>query len=289
MALNKQVPFIGVDIGGSHITAALVDCTAYSVIEDSLKRERVASKDSAPVIFDAWAAALQPLITGFSAGEVKIGIAMPGPFNYQEGIALFKNVKKYDSLYGMDVGKVLSERLGISRDHIIFINDAEAFLRGELAAGAAAGKHKAIGITLGTGLGSASNCKGDVVDVNRAALPFLDQHAEEYLSTRWFLGRYQELTGHELKNVEELLNTAEPDLKNQIFDEFATNLAAFINDFIADEDPEVLVIGGNIARTWDHFMPRLEQLIVNKNVVITQTRMWESAALVGAACIWLNQ
>ncbi|SMD08174.1 ROK family protein [Pedobacter africanus] len=289
MALNKQVPFIGVDIGGSHITAAQVDCTAFSVITESLKRERVASKDSAQVIFDAWTAALLPLIKGFSATEIKIGIAMPGPFNYKEGIALFKNVKKYDSLYGIDVGKVLSERLDIPRNHIIFINDAEAFLGGELAAGAAAGKQKAIGITLGTGLGSASNCKGDVVDVNRAALPFLDQHAEEYLSTRWFLGRYHELTGHELKNVEELLAAAEPGLKDQIFDEFATNLASFINDFIADEDPEVLIIGGNIARTWDHFMPRLEQLIVNKNVVINQTKMWESAALVGAACIWSNQ
>jgi glucokinase len=290
MTLNSSsLPYIGVDIGGSHITAAHVDSSTYHVIEESLKRERVASKDSADVIFDSWVEALAPLIAEFPAEQIKIGIAMPGPFDYKNGIALFEGVKKYDSLYGLDVGKILSERLNIPPEDVIFINDAEAFLRGELAAGAAADKTRAIGITLGTGLGSASNCKGDAVDVNRAALPFLEQNAEEYISTRWFLKRYEELTGDEVKNVEELLNTAELALKNQIFDEFAINLASFINDFIADEDPEVLVIGGNIAKTWDHFMPLLEELIVNKKVIIRQTEMWENAALVGAACIWINK
>lgn len=290
MNLNTALtPFIGVDIGGSHITAAYIDSSNYHVISDSLKRERVASESTAAVIFDSWVEALSPLVAGLPIGEVKIGVAMPGPFDYKKGIALFENVKKYDSLYGLDVGRILSERLNISRQSIIFINDAEAFLRGEMAAGAAADKDRAIGITLGTGLGSASNCRGAVVDVNRAALPFLEQNAEEYISTRWFLARYKELTGKEVKNVEDLLDTSTLDLKNLIFDEFATNLASFLNDFIADENPEVLVIGGNIARTWDHFMPQVQQKIVNKNVIIRQTEMWEDAALVGAACIWINQ
>ncbi|TCC92505.1 ROK family protein [Pedobacter hiemivivus] len=290
MNLNTAlIPFIGVDIGGSHITAAYIDSSTYHVIPDSLKRERVASEAAASIIFDSWVEALSPLIAELPVDQVKIGVAMPGPFDYKNGIALFKNVKKYDSLYGLDVGEILSDKLNIPRESIIFINDAEAFLIGEMVAGAAADVGRAIGITLGTGLGSASNCSGKVVDVNRAALPFLEQHAEEYISTRWLLTRYKELTGKEVKNVEDLLNSATPALKNQIFDEFATNLASFLNDFIADENPEVLVIGGNIARTWDHFMPQLQQKIVNKNVMIRQTEMWEDAALVGAACIWINQ
>lgn len=290
MTLNTAlIPFIGVDIGGSHITAAYIDSSSYKVVPDSLKRERVASNSTADVIFDSWVEALSPLIAGLPVGQVKMGLAMPGPFDYKNGIALFKNVKKYDSLYGLDVGAILSDRLNIPRQSIIFINDAEAFLSGEMIAGAAADFNRAIGITLGTGLGSASNCSGTVVDVNRAALPFLEQNAEEYMSTRWFLVRYKELTGKEVKNVEDLLNNAAPAIKNQIFDEFAANLASFLNDFIADENPEVLVIGGNIARTWDHFMPQLQQQIINKNVIIRQTEMWEDAALVGAACIWINQ
>jgi glucokinase len=290
MTLNtSSVPFIGVDIGGSHITAAYIAPSTQKVIRESLKRERVPAKDAALVIFDAWVKALVPLVEGVATTEIKIGVAMPGPFDYKNGIALFKGVKKYDSLYGLDVGKVLCERLNVERGAIIFMNDAVAFLLGEIAAGAAAGFKKVIGITLGTGLGSASNCSGEVIDVNRAALPFLEQHAEEYLSTRWFLGRYAELTGLEIKNVEELIDTAELTLRNQIFDEFATNLADFLNDFIADENPDVLVIGGNIARAWDYFTPQLKQKMVNKNVKISQTEMWEDAALVGAASIWINQ
>lgn len=290
MTLNtSSFPFIGVDIGGSHITAAYVNPSTQKVISESLKRERVPARDAAAVIFEAWVKGLKPLVDGLPPEHVKIGVAMPGPFDYENGIALFKGVKKYDALYGLDVGKILSESLNVERKSIIFINDAVAFLRGEMAVGAAAGMERAIGITLGTGLGSASSCSGTVIDVNRAALPFLEQHAEEYLSTRWFLGRYKELTGLDVKNVEELIHTAEPALKSRVFDEFATNLASFLNDFIADENPDVLVIGGNIARAWDHFMPLMKQKIANKNVRISQTEMWEDAALVGAAGIWLNQ
>lgn len=284
---SSKLPFIGVDIGGSHITAAHVDCNTYRVIDSTLKRERVASMDDAEVILESWVKALSALIIKSSEETITIGIAMPGPFDYEQGISLMKGMQKYDSLYGMNIREILAERLGIPGEHITFINDAEAFLRGELASGAASDFERAIGVTLGTGLGSTSNCKGETVDVNRAFVPFLDSIAEEYISTRWFLKRYKELTGKEAKNVEELLTTADQDIKDELFEEFSTNLAAFLNDFIADENPQVLVVGGNIARCWDHFIEKVQDKIVNKTVVIRQTQMWEDAALVGAACTWI--
>ena len=284
---SSELPFIGVDIGGSHITAAHVDCNTYRVIDSTLKRERVASMDDAEVILQSWVKALSALIVKSSEETITIGIAMPGPFDYEQGISLMKGMQKYDSLYGMNIREILAERLGIPGEHITFINDAEAFLRGELASGAASDFERAIGVTLGTGLGSTSNCKGETVDVNRAFVPFLDSIAEEYISTRWFLRRYKELTGSEVKNVEELLATADQSVKDELFEEFSTNLAAFLNDFIADENPQVLVVGGNIARCWDHFIDKLQDKIVNKAVVIRQSQMWEDAALVGAACTWV--
>jgi glucokinase len=284
---SSELPFIGVDIGGSHITAAHVDCNTYRVIDSTLKRERVASMDDAEVILQSWVKALSTLIIKSSEETITIGIAMPGPFDYEHGISLMKGMQKYDSLYGMNIREILAERLGIPGEHITFINDAEAFLRGELASGAASDFERAIGVTLGTGLGSTSNCKGETIDVNRAFVPFLDSIAEEYISTRWFLRRYKELTGKEAKNVEELLATADQSVKDELFEEFSTNLAAFLNDFIADENPQVLVVGGNIARCWDYFIGKLQDKIVNKAVVIRQTQMWEDAALVGAACAWV--
>ena len=283
---SSKLPYIGVDIGGSHITAAHIDPVYLSIIDSSMKRERVSSMDDAETIFSSWSSVLSSLIETDGQEHSKIGIAMPGPFDYDKGICLMKGQEKYDALYGMNVRTILSERLGIPGSDIIFINDAEAFLRGELASGAAAAYDKAIGITLGTGLGSTSNCNGEVVDMNLAFYPFLDSIAEEYISTRWFLKRYKELTGKEIKNVESFLSTDCLDTKAQIFDEFATNLASFLNDFIADQKPQILVIGGNIAKTWDHFIDLLKERIVDKSVVIKRTEMWEDAALVGAGCTW---
>ncbi|WP_285010808.1 ROK family protein [Pedobacter faecalis] len=282
----SELPFIGVDIGGSHITAAHIDPKSYEVIDHTLKRERVASMGSAEVILKSWVSALSSLIPDSAQGDIQVGIAMPGPFDYEQGVSLMQNQQKYDALYGLNVRNLLADRLGIPGEHIVFINDAEAFLRGELASGAAADFERAIGITLGTGLGSTSNCSGKVQDMNLAFMPFHDSIAEEYISTRWFLKRYKEHTGKDARNVEEVLCDADEAVRSLLFDEFTTNLAAFLDAFIAQENPQVLVIGGNIARCWDHFIDQLKDKVTNKDVVIHQSKMWEDAALVGAACSW---
>jgi len=281
-----SLPYIGVDIGGSHITAAHISAADFKIVKGTLVRARVASMEGAEVIIKAWVDALAPLIISSGDQAIHIGVAMPGPFDYEKGISLMKGTKKYDSLYGMNVLEILAEKLGIPQDHILFRNDAESFLHGELASGAVAGEKRALGITLGTGLGSASNCKGKTVDSDRAFLPFKDSIAEEYISTRWFSKRYLELTGKEVKNVESLLASADKVIIDQIFDEFGQNLAQFLNVFIAEETPDVVVIGGNIAKTWDHFIPIVLKHLENKNVILKQSTMWEDAALVGAAYSW---
>lgn len=281
-----SLPYIGVDIGGSHITAAHVNATDFKVVKSSLIRTRVASMEGADVIIKAWVEALAPLILKADGEIIRIGIAMPGPFDYKKGISMMKGSKKYDSLYEMNVLEILAQKLDIPQDHILFRNDAEAFLHGELASGAVAGEKRAVGITLGTGLGSASNCQGETVDSDRAFIPFKDSVAEEYISTRWFSKRYLELTGKEIKNVESLLASGEQEIIAAIFEEFGENLAIFLNDFIRQEQPDVVVIGGNIAKTWDHFVPVVKKHLENKNIVLKQSEMWEDAALVGAAYSW---
>lgn len=285
---SPKLPYIGVDIGGSHITAAHIDAADFKIVKSSMVRERVASMEGSDVIIKAWVDALKPLIVNSGEDTVHIGIAMPGPFDYEKGISLMKGTKKYDSLYEMNVKEILAEKLGIPEDHILFRNDAESFLHGELASGAVAGEKRAVGITLGTGLGSASNCQGTTVDSDRAFIPFKDSIAEEYISTRWFSNRYKELTGKDIKNVESLLDSKDEVLINQIFEEFGENVAIFLNDFIAQEEPTVVVIGGNIAKTWDYFIPVVRKHLKNKEVALKQSTMWEDAALVGAAYTWMQ-
>ena len=91
-------------------------------------------------------------------------MAVPGPFDYARGIGLFRDVGKFDSLYGVDVRRGLLTRIRPRPSAVRFLNDADAFGVGEYAAGAARGHDRAVCITLGTGVGSAFLDRGRPVN-----------------------------------------------------------------------------------------------------------------------------
>jgi glucokinase len=57
--MNEKV--IGVDIGGSHISAAVVDLQHRSIVEDSLLRKAINSKESAEQILNSWAEVIEQI------------------------------------------------------------------------------------------------------------------------------------------------------------------------------------------------------------------------------------
>src|SRR5688572_21060975 len=86
-------------------------------------------------------------------GAQSLGVAVPGPFDYERGISLVRH--KLLELHGVDLRSELAAALGFAPSSIRFLNDAAAFALGEWWVGAARGHRRAVGITLGTGLGSA--------------------------------------------------------------------------------------------------------------------------------------
>lgn len=273
---------IGVDIGGSHITVAELS-EEHSIKEDTLVRKKVDSLGSAEVILSTWGQVLKDVIGTTNPYDVKIGIAMPGPFDYTNGISYIKGLNKYDAIYGLNIKALLSSYLSVPQSNILFRNDAEAFLHGEVAALKIPSGVKVIGVTLGTGLGSATSLNGITTDVFKAILPMKGGIAEDFISTRWFHRRYAELCGKQLKNVEALLSEPDEDLRNKLFSEFGSNLGMFLNRFSEEENTEVIIIGGNIARCMDVFKGSLVEHLENKGVTIFQSTLWEYAALIGAA------
>jgi glucokinase len=278
--------FIGVDIGGSHITAAQVMPQQCAIQTDTKVRLKVDSHANAEYILDKWAETLRKICGTYNKDAIKVGIAMPGPFNYEEGISLIKGMNKYEALYGLNIRELLSSATGLKPENILFRNDAEAFLHGEVVFGKIPGASKVIGVTLGTGLGSAKSANGITTDVFRAVNTMHDGIAEDYISTRWFQKRYEELSGRALTNVEDLLNDADESLKQRIFNEFAANLGSFLTAFAVDEQADIIIIGGNIAKSMHLFIDQLTSYLVNKNIKIKQSILWEDAALIGAACSW---
>ena len=98
-----------------------------------------------------------------------MSVAVPGPFDYAARHRPLPRVAKFDALNGVDVGAALVER-GI-KGPIGFTSDAQAFLRGEAIAGAAIGYARAMGVTLGTGVGSAFLADGVMVDTGPLVPP----------------------------------------------------------------------------------------------------------------------
>lgn len=286
MFFDEKPLMIGVDVGGSHITAALINLDQQSVLEDYKIRTRVNSHGSVAEIMDVWVDLLKSIITKFPQREFHLRMAMPGPFDYERGISLITGMNKYEALYSLDIRKYLAEHLGLKPAHILFRNDAEAFLHGEVYGGAAKLHHKAIGITLGTGLGSAVSKDGITKDANLGVSPFKIGIAEDYISTRWFVKRYVELTGKEVRDTEALVQLYNEDpIVQSIFEEFCGNLSDFLAVFIGAEQPEVVVIGGNIAKNQALFLTKVEALLAHKNIYIPIkiATLWEDAALLGAA------
>lgn len=290
--MNKINYVLGIDIGGSHITAAVIDMQQRNILKKSFTRERVDSHGATQQIIKTWADNIKAAYKKVDQEIGCLGIAMPGPFDYENGISYIAGNDKYAAFYGLNVKEMLASELQISSDQILLSNDASCFLAGEVFAGEARNYANLIGITLGTGLGSAVCAEGKITDANLWCAPFLDGIAEDYLSTRWFLKRYYELSGLNILNVRELtLLYDESPTVRKVFTEFSQNLGLFFKGFQQENAAEAIIIGGNIANASSRFIPGVSKYLQSQgiNCPIHISELNEDAALVGAAGCWAKE
>lgn len=285
MRNNSSLIVAGVDIGGSHITAALVDLEQKELIAESFTRAKLNPHGTAEEIIACWSTTLEKLNTIYSFE--RLGMAMPGPFDYENGVSLIKNQNKYDALYGKNIKTLLGEALSIPAQNILLKNDAACFLQGEVFAGAVKGFTHCIGLTLGTGLGSALYKNNEAENMDLWQHPFKDSIAEDYLSTRWFVQRYFDETGKQINGVKELcLMVDKGAAVKETFDEFSLNLELFLKELIRREKPQAIVIGGNIANAYALFGKAILQTIKEfPHVCIEKAVLGETAAILGAASL----
>jgi glucokinase len=285
----KDSVVLGVDIGGSHLTAALVSKQTKTFVAESHTRIRVNSSGPAEEILNTWSAVISEIFEKHEVAEKRIGIAMPGPFDYENGISLIKDLNKYESLYKLHVKDLLALKLNVRPADIRMLNDAACFLRGEVHYGAAQGYQNVIGITLGTGTGTATHHGKVTEDANLGPSPFMDTIADEYFSTRWFIRRYAERSGNAVQDVKSLseLHASDNHVK-EVFSEFVNNFKIFLEGFVKREKPQVIVLGGNIAQCSDLFLPDLERALQSSgiNVPIVKAQLGEQAAILGAASLF---
>lgn len=277
---------MGVDIGGSHITALLIDIDKKEEIQGTWSREKLNSNASAEEVIEIWAGTIERSINSCRIAPQKINIAMPGPMDYREGICKIRGQEKYEALYGLNIKQMLAGRLGILSSNVNFVNDAACFLKGELFNGSLNDVGDAIGLTLGTGLGTSHTEKGCVKDANLWKMPFLKGKAEDYISTRWFIKRFHELTGITVMDVKDLVDNHQGSpYFNAVFLEFSINLAKFLYKFIRIKMPLAAVIGGNIVNAEEFFLEDTRRFLADKmgySFPVKKSILGERATLIGA-------
>ncbi|WP_129714918.1 ROK family protein [Pedobacter sp. SYP-B3415] len=277
---------MGVDIGGSHITAELIDLQKKQEIEETLVRTKLNSHAPAEEIIDSWARTIEKSMESYPVKPKKISIAMPGPMDYKNGICKIKDQDKYPALYNRNIKEMLASRLQYDVSAINFMNDAACFLKGELFNGSLSGFDEAIGLTLGTGLGTAHTTNGAAFDSDLWKMPFQKGIAEDYISTRWFVKRYYELSGIEIADIKDLVDNHQdsPHFKT-VFAEFSENLAKFIHKFIRKKMPLAAVIGGNIVKAEAFFLEDTRRhlaSLMGYSFPLKRSILGEKAALLGA-------
>ncbi|MCD6659085.1 MAG: ROK family protein [Lentimicrobium sp.] len=293
-------PAIGSDIGGTHITCRLFDLHTNSFEGSRTVRKAVDCHAPANEILDKWASSI-----ALAAGEIPlsslagIGMAMPGPFDYENGVAWFKNVGKFEQLFGVNVREELITRLSLPHDfRIRFQNDAACFAIGESFTGQVSVHHRLLAITLGTGFGTTFIEDHSPV-AGKYGIPddgFLyhiaagSSIADDQFSTRWFLKEYLRLTGNTITGVKELAHQAEHDtLAAGIFMDFGKALGEFLSPWLRGFDAGGLVIGGNISAAFPLFGEQMQQAFTEHGaktqIYISQHQ--EDSALSGSACLCL--
>jgi len=246
------------EIGGTHVSAANVDLEARAVLPGQSFREPLSGDASAEEFVSALVSCASRLPARRGS---RWAVALPGPFDYERGIAHYEGVGKFDALRGYDLGAVLLSRLP-GTDGISWHNDADAFVIGEWWTGAARGHHSVVGITLGTGVGSGFVRDGVLVR-NGPGIPpqgrvnmlsFAGRPLEETVSRRALRRAYAQAAGQSAApDVREIAERARGGelAAASVFARTYRALGTVLAPCLAEFDPTVLVVGGSIAASWD--------------------------------------
>jgi glucokinase len=280
---------IGVDIGGSHISAASLIFTAGKLSLVDFQESSVDTTASAEALISAWSAVIRASANGTK--DYQVGIAMPGPYDYPNGISLIQDQGKMKSLYKLSVKNLLAESLGIGIGQIQFTNDAEAFLLGESLAGSAKAFKNSLGTTLGTGLGSAIKVGDVVIDAKLWTAPFRDGIAEDYLGTNWFIREAKKQFNLTISGVKELGESESIQKEADIlFEIFGKALGEFLVPYLIRLQSEAVILGGKIALMNARFLPATSQYLIQHGCLakIKISTLGEQAALIGACQLFIK-
>lgn len=288
---------IALDMGGTFLKSAIVNSKG-GILEGSFNKTTSLSNSSKELIVKNILNILEMQIKKAKDLDIKIegiGIGIPGPADYEKGILYIPpELNKYYSLYGISLKDEMMKCLDIK--NIEFELDSYLFLRGENWVGSAKNFNRVIGITLGTGLGSAFMVNGEIVVDEEITPPqgwigglkYGQGIVEDIISARWISSQYKKLKNSDISpEVEEIAHMAAQGdkISQMIFQELGKNLSLVLKPIVSKFKPDGIIFGGQISKSFNLFESSLKKEL-NKLpflIEIRPAKFIDLSSLYGAA------
>lgn len=296
------------DVGGTSVKAGIVT-EGLRLVDGSLRDYPIDTQAPAVELIEAFCDIAEDQHArgpGNKASPVGLAIAFPGPFDYARGISWMRGQGKFDELYGINLRDLLPAALS-RRDlpwlprplPLCFENDVVAFASGEWRSGLGAGKQRSLFITLGTGCGSTFLDGGRRV-VGQYGLPdhgmlfdqpFAQGSIDDHLSRRGILAIARSHGIADSADVADLAVWADEGDERclRVFNEFGVLVANILLPWIDRFRPQIVVLGGNIARAFRHFGSPLVQGAQCWGCEVRVSLKLSESALIGVTSCLLRQ
>ncbi len=239
---------VGVDLGGTNVRAGLVADGRLAGVRSAPVRSRGSMEDVLEDLFGVLDAVMRPEVAGIGAG-------VPSVIDLATGTVF--DVQNIPSWKEVPLRARLEERYGLPA----FVNnDANAFAAGEKRFGKARPYDHAVGLIVGTGLGAGIIANGRLYSGASCGagefgmLPYLDRDFEAYASGRFF-ERVHGASGRELAARAEAGDAG----ALAAFAEFGRHLGEAVKSVCYAVDPEIVVLGGSVSRSYRFFRASLKE------------------------------
>ncbi len=229
---------------------------------------------------EAIAAALREAV-GSLEGLASVGVCIPGPFDYREGIFLMKH--KFAAVYGERFADLVQGPTAIFH----FIHDVNAPLQGLLRMHPEIQQGRVALVTLGTGLGFSYAIDGNIQmnehlspAVSLYNRPYKDGVLEDYVSRRAILKAYGRPVDGDVREISDRARAGE-SAAVEAFLKAGRAFAEGAGPLLRELGISTVWFGGQIAKSFDLMRSAAEPLLEGISLRVAED--FEQAARLGAA------
>lgn len=308
--MNNALNVIGIDLGGTHMRASLVNSAGEILASE---------KDKTPKTPDALLARLQDMTEAVSKEKpAAIGLATAGLVDGKSGVILVS--PNMEAAVGQPICATLAERFSVP---VAICNDASAAALGEKWMGAGREFDNFILLTLGTGIGGGVVHNGRVLDIaaelghmtidlnGRRCSCGMYGCLEAYASASAIVQR----ATHEMSEGRESMIKERCDgnfykvtasviydlalegdiLSREVLKDAGSYLGIGIASLVNIFSPQAVIIGGGVRGAWNFIYPEIKARVSKisfaplvADLKILPSELSDTAGVLGAARIALD-